>query len=52
VHHFACLAGYGAEAINPWLAFDTCGDGEATSPRRSMATSACKRFIKSVDKGC
>jgi glutamate synthase (NADPH/NADH) large chain len=22
VHHFACLAGYGAEAINPYLAFD------------------------------
>ncbi len=23
VHHFACLAGYGAEAINPYLAFET-----------------------------
>ncbi|MBV5309637.1 glutamate synthase central domain-containing protein, partial [Chromatium okenii] len=23
VHHFAALAGYGAEAINPYLAFDT-----------------------------
>jgi hypothetical protein len=23
VHHFATLAGYGAEAINPYLAFDT-----------------------------
>ena len=23
VHHFCCLAGYGAEAINPYLAFDT-----------------------------
>src|SRR5271169_6261854 len=22
VHHFACLAGYGAEAINPYLAFE------------------------------
>jgi glutamate synthase (NADPH/NADH) large chain len=26
VHHFACLAGYGAEAINPYLAFDTLLD--------------------------
>src|SRR5258707_11623318 len=23
VHHFACLAGYGAEAINPYLPFET-----------------------------
>ncbi len=23
MHHFACLAGYGAEAINPYLAFET-----------------------------
>ena len=23
VHNFACLAGYGAEAINPYLAFET-----------------------------
>src|SRR5471032_3310029 len=23
VHHFSCLAGYGAEAINPYLAFET-----------------------------
>ena len=26
VHHFACLAGYGAEAINPYLAFETMLD--------------------------
>jgi glutamate synthase (NADPH/NADH) large chain len=23
VHHFCVLAGYGAEAINPYLAFET-----------------------------
>ncbi|MBR7513732.1 hypothetical protein KC219_26575, partial [Mycobacterium tuberculosis] len=23
VHHFSLLAGYGAEAVNPYLAFDT-----------------------------
>ena len=23
LHHFAVLAGYGAEAINPYLVFDT-----------------------------
>ena len=26
VHHFCCLAGYGAEAINPYLAFETLED--------------------------
>ncbi len=26
VHHFALLAGYGAEAINPYLAFETLAD--------------------------
>ena len=26
VHHFAVLAGYGAEAINPYMAFDTILD--------------------------
>ncbi len=29
VHHFACLAGYGAEAINPYLAFETIVDMHA-----------------------
>jgi glutamate synthase (NADPH/NADH) large chain len=26
VHHFALLAGYGAEAVCPWLAFETLAD--------------------------
>ena len=39
VHHFCCLAGYGAEAINPYLAFDTLAAMKgATSPRRSTTT--------------
>ena len=35
VHHFACLAGYGAEAINPYLAFETLVADARTSCRRS-----------------
>ena len=31
VHHFACLAGYGAEAINPYLAFETLDRDEGRS---------------------
>ena len=35
VHHFACLAGYGAEAINPYLAFETLIAMPRTTCRRS-----------------
>lgn len=51
VHHFACLAGYGAEAINPYLAFDTL---EAVLPSLDddlTAYDANKRYIKAIDKG-
>ncbi|MEC7731911.1 MAG: glutamate synthase central domain-containing protein, partial [Pseudomonadota bacterium] len=36
VHHFCCLAGYGAEAINPYLAFDTV-DALRTRLRRELS---------------
>jgi glutamate synthase (NADPH) large chain len=51
VHHFAVLAGYGAEAINPYLAFDTLS---AIGPRlaeRITEAELHKRYIKSVCKG-
>ncbi|MEN6542724.1 glutamate synthase large subunit [Parvibaculum sp.] len=51
VHHFACLAGYGAEAINPYLAFETL---EAMLPdldEKLTAYEVNKRFIKAIDKG-
>ncbi len=51
VHHFACLAGYGAEAINPYLAFDTLEASVAEFPKDVDADIAIKRFIKAVDKG-
>lgn len=53
IHHFCCLAGYGAEAINPYLAFDTLADmhkrGEL--PPEVDATEAVTRYIKSIGKG-
>ena len=53
VHHFCCLAGYGAEAINPYLAFDTLADmhkrGEL--PPEVDAGEAVTRYIKSIGKG-
>lgn len=53
VHHFACLAGYGAEAINPYLAFDTLLEMHANGgfPPEVDAYEVVSRFIKSVGKG-
>ncbi|MEP9367467.1 glutamate synthase large subunit [Xanthobacter sp. VNH20] len=51
VHHFACLAGYGAEAINPYLAFETLLGMKEDIPEEVDETEIVKRFIKSVDKG-
>ncbi len=51
VHHFACLAGYGAEAINPYLAFETLAAMAGEFPDEVDGHEAVKRFIKSIDKG-
>ncbi len=49
VHHFALLAGYGAEAVCPWLAFATIPTLEL--PAGVEVKDAKKRFIKAVNKG-
>ena len=51
VHHFALLAGYGAEAINPHLAFETIRDMATTFPEDVKGPEAVKRYIKSIGKG-
>src|SRR3984893_13609204 len=51
VHHFACLAGYGAEAINPYLAFETLTAMAKDLPEPISGYEAVKRFIKSGDQG-
>jgi glutamate synthase (NADPH/NADH) large chain len=51
VHHFACLAGYGAEAVHPYLAFETIGDMGEYLPSDLSHKEACKRFIKAISKG-
>ncbi|MCE9633170.1 MAG: glutamate synthase subunit alpha, partial [Methylophilales bacterium] len=45
-HHFALLAGYGAEAVCPWLAFETIN-------HMGLADNyeAHKKFVKAVGKG-
>ena len=51
VHHFACLAGYGAEAINPYLAFETLVAVKDDLPQQLDAKEVVKRYIKAIDKG-
>jgi glutamate synthase (NADPH/NADH) large chain len=51
VHQFCTLAGYGAEAINPYLAFETLEDMLPTLEEKITAYEATKRYIKAIDKG-
>src|SRR5581483_913669 len=50
VHQFALLAGYGAEAIHPYLALETLADLNSVSPEISQYESA-KRYVKAICKG-
>ncbi|MEO1397431.1 MAG: glutamate synthase large subunit, partial [Pseudomonadota bacterium] len=53
VHHFAVLAGYGAEAINPYLAFETLAEmhEKGMFPPEVDEEEVVQRYIKSIDKG-
>ncbi len=50
-HHFALLAGYGAEAIHPYLAMDTLVDMAKGLPGDLSAEKAIYNFQKAVGKG-
>ncbi len=51
VHHFCVLAGYGAEAINPYLAFETL-DRIRTENALALDTyTVHKNYIKACGKG-
>jgi glutamate synthase (NADPH/NADH) large chain len=52
VHHMALLSGYGAGAINPYLAFDTIEDMIARGQLSGVALDeAVHRYIKAAGKG-
>ncbi|WP_350016307.1 glutamate synthase-related protein [Rhodanobacter sp. IGA1.0] len=51
VHHFALLAGYGAEAIHPYLAMEVLAQQFAASPGGVSADKAIHNYIKAIDKG-
>jgi glutamate synthase (NADPH/NADH) large chain len=46
VHHFALLAGYGAEAVCPWLAYETI-----TNITSIDVTKSHQHFVKAIGKG-
>src|SRR5581483_11843113 len=46
VMHFALLIGYGASAVNPYLALETVGALEGVDSEKAVS-----HFIKSIDKG-
>jgi glutamate synthase (NADPH) large chain len=53
VHQFACLIGYGAGTINPYLVFESLVDMERDSylPEGLDAQTAEGKFIKAINKG-
>ena len=50
VHQFCTLAGYGAEAINPYLAFETLEAMLPSLEEKLTAAEVKKRYIKAIDK--
>ncbi|MEZ5736164.1 MAG: glutamate synthase large subunit [Novosphingobium sp.] len=51
VQHFCVLAGYGAEAINPYVAFETLEDIRVRKELPLNAKEVQKNYIKAVGKG-
>jgi glutamate synthase (NADPH/NADH) large chain len=51
VHHFCALAGYGAEAINPYVAFETIEHFRQSKQLSLTAKEVQKNYIKAVGKG-
>jgi len=61
VHHFAMLLGYGAGAINPYLAFETLDDmlrqgllqiaDDSRQAGESAHAAAVRQYMKAINKG-
>jgi glutamate synthase (NADPH/NADH) large chain len=51
-HHFACLLGYGATAIYPWLAYESLHDMINTKEITGKGSKIlCSAYIKGIGKG-
>ncbi|MDQ8019782.1 MAG: glutamate synthase-related protein [Bordetella sp.] len=51
VHHFGVLAGYGAEAVHPYLAMETLAAMHADLPGDLSAEKAIYNYVKAIGKG-
>ncbi|WP_294638165.1 glutamate synthase central domain-containing protein, partial [uncultured Aquabacterium sp.] len=51
VHHFAVLAGYGAEAVHPYVAMETLANMAKDLPGDLSAEKAIYNYIKAIGKG-
>ncbi|HTP49063.1 MAG TPA: glutamate synthase large subunit [Anaeromyxobacteraceae bacterium] len=51
VHHFALVIGYGASAVNPYLAFETIHDQVRQGLIPGPGEKAEQKYIKAVNKG-
>ena len=50
-HHFALLAGYGAEAVHPYLAMETLAEMAKGLPGELSAEKVIYNYVKAVGKG-
>lgn len=51
VQHFCLLAGYGAEAINPYLAINTISSNQDSIPTELSLDKAHQNYIQAIGKG-
>ena len=51
VHHFAVLAGYGAEAVHPYLAMETLAEMHKGLPGDLSTEKAIYNYTKAIGKG-
>jgi len=51
VHHFAVLAGYGAEAVHPYLAMETLAELSRDLPGELSTDKAIYNYTKAIGKG-
>jgi glutamate synthase domain-containing protein 2 len=51
VHHLACLVGYGANAVNPYLALATVENLVASGKIKLAVTEAKLNFVRAMEAG-
>jgi glutamate synthase (NADPH/NADH) large chain len=51
VHHFCVLAGYGAEAVNPYVAFETLEELRQSTGMKLKPYEVQKNYLKAIGKG-